>query len=155
MNMLDNFYSQWKEKIEKLINEESLELIDIKLVFHSGDYNLRCLVDYPNGGITVETCAMLNKKIVKFLESNNALGTNFIVEVDSPGLDRPLKTCKDFARMTGKMVGVWPKTPLDGKAYFEGKVVDVSEQSLTLEGKGKNHIIDFEKINLGKEKLEG
>ncbi|MFA6282075.1 MAG: hypothetical protein WCY05_06225 [Candidatus Omnitrophota bacterium] len=155
MNIIDNFHSEGKGKIEKILSEDGVELIDAKLVFCSGDYRLCCLVDYANGGITVEKCAMLNKRIVKFLEESNILGADFIVEVDSPGLGRSLKTYKDFARMIGKIVGVWPKAPLDGKMYFEGKISDVSEQVLTLEAKGKNYIIDFEKINLGKEKLEG
>lgn len=153
MNIIDNFYSQWKEKIEKILAEEGIELIDAKLTFYAGDYRLRCLVDYVNGGITLEKCAMFNKRIVKFLEESNALGADFAVEVDSPGLDRPLKTYKDFARMIGKIVGVWPRAPLDGQMYFEGKIFDVSEQSLTLEAKGKNYIIDLDKINVGKEKL--
>jgi ribosome maturation factor RimP len=57
--------------------------------------------------------------------------------------------------MKGKVVGIWPKAPLDGKTYFEGIISDVSAQSVTIDAKGKNHIIDFDKINLGKEKLEG
>ncbi len=154
VNIIDNFYSQYKEKVEKIINDEGAELIDIKLSFYIGDYILRCIVDYPAGGITIDKCARLNGKIVKFLEENKALGDNFIVEVNSPGLDRPLKTYKDFARMKGKIVGLWPKIPLEGKAYFEGKVSEVSEKNLTVEMKGKKYIIDFEKIHLGKEKLE-
>lgn len=155
MNTIDNFYSQWKEKLEKIINEEDVELIEVKIAFSSGDYMLRCVVDYAYGGITVDKCATLNKKIIKFLEESNALGNDFIVEVNSPGLDRPLKTYKDFVRMKGKVVGIWPKAPLDGKTYFEGIISGVSEQSVTIDAKGKNHIIDFDKINLGKEKLEG
>ncbi|MFA5271276.1 MAG: hypothetical protein WC412_02915 [Candidatus Omnitrophota bacterium] len=154
MSIIDNFYTEWKDKIEKIINEEGLELIDTKLAFCSGDYMLRCIVDYEHGGITIDNCAMLNKKIIRFLEESSALGADFIVEVNSPGLDRALKTYKDFARMKGKMVGIWPKAPLDGKMYFEGIISGVSEQSVTLDIKGKDYIIDFVNINVGKEMIE-
>lgn len=146
------------KKIQREINDivESLgaELIDFKIFYSSKRCILRCLVDTSEGGIALNSCAKINKKICAYLDESNCLGDNCTVEVNSPGLDRKLKISKDFFRVKGRMVSLWLNEPIEGKEYLEGKVVAVSDAKISLDYKDKIVEIEFSKITTGKEKIE-
>ena len=89
-----------------------------------------------------------------YLEESKTLGEDYTVEINSPGLDRPLKEPKDFIRVKGRTVSLWLKEPVDKKDFFEAKVLSSDKNVLHLNYKGKDLDIAFDKIKLGKEKIE-
>lgn len=135
------------------MNAQGVELVELKVFSQSRACLVRCLVDYPQGGISVEVCGALNKRIVSLLETSLLLGDDFTVEVNSPGLDRPLKSYKDFLRIINKQAGIWLLQEYDGKAYWEGTVTHVSESEIELQCKDKVMHIAMSNIKLGKEKI--
>ena len=141
-------------KLTEILKEEGVELIDYKLFFSRRRYILRCLLDYPGGGITIGVCAKINKKLCSFLKETNLLGEEFMVEVNSPGLDRPLKTKKDFLKVKGKTISLWLRQPYEEPSYIEGEVVGVGEHKLILKAKDKVYNLNLEQIKLGKEKIK-
>ncbi|UCG35031.1 MAG: hypothetical protein JSW17_05965 [Candidatus Omnitrophota bacterium] len=145
--------SQIQSKVEEILKEQGLDLVEFK-VFYSGSKTVvRCLIDYPQGGITIDECARINKKIFSYLEEHKLLGEDFTVEVNSPGITRPLKTYKDFMRVKGKVVSFWLNQPIEDKSYLEMKVLDVSDKGVYVEKNGKGVEITFEQIKLGKERI--
>ncbi len=146
-----------KEKIqtaiEDILKKRGIELIEFKIFLSSGRDIVRCLIDYPQGGIVLDECASVNKEIVSFLETNGILGENFIVEVNSPGLDRKLKIYKDFLRVKGREVCLWFNSPFGGKEYFEGELTDLNEGEIFLKNKGDIFKISFSLIKIGRVKL--
>ena len=99
-------------------------------------------------------CTKVNKKVFSYLEDSNSLGDDFTVEINSPGLDWPLKRYQDFLRVRGKIVSLWLNEPICDKEYLEGEVKEVRKCSLSLLHKDKILEIDFSKIKTGKEKIE-
>lgn len=145
---------QIQSKVKKILEKEGLDLVELKVFYSGGKSVVRCLADYPSGGITIDECARVNKLIFSFLDESKLLGENFAVEVNSPGIDRALKTAKDFMRVKGKLVSFWLNQPIEDKEYLEAKVLDVSEKKVCVEKGGKEFEIEFEKIKLGKERVE-
>ena len=143
-----------RSKIEDIAGDQRAQVLDFKLFSYAGKQTLRCLVDYPQGGITVDVCTKINKKIFSYLEESGILGDDYVVEINSPGLDRPLKEPKDFTRVRGRVVSLWLKEPVDDKDYIEGQVIDADKDILHLEYKGNDLGIAFSNIKLGKEKIE-
>jgi ribosome maturation factor RimP len=152
--MENNLTEELKGKIEKMIKEEGLDLVDFKLSSYGRGYSLRCLVDYAAGGIKIDQCAELNRKIFNFLEESKCLGEDFTLEVNSPGLDRPLKNYKDFLRVKGSIVGVWLNEPVDAKTYLEGEIIDSNEHSVVLKAKNKTYTLEPVNIKIGKARLD-
>ena len=105
--------------IEDIIVEAGYELVDFKTFIAQGRYIVRCLVDRSRGGITLLECSQLNKKIFSYLNQDDEAGQDFVVEVNSPGLDRKLTNIKDFQRIAGRQVGIWLKKSYD--AQLEGQ----------------------------------
>ncbi|MDD4954751.1 MAG: hypothetical protein PHP17_01765 [Candidatus Omnitrophica bacterium] len=152
--MENNLNEELKSKIEGMIKEEGLELIDFKLSFYGGAYSLRCLIDYAAGGITIDKCAELNRRIFNLLDESKLLGEDFTIEVNSPGLDYPLKNYKDFLRSKGSIVGVWLSNPVDAKTYLEGEIIDSNEHGIFLKAKDKTYNLEPLNIKIGKARLD-
>ena len=153
MSMGNAEQRQIQSKVKEILEKEGLDLIEFRVFYSGGKSVVRCLADYPSGGITIDECARVNKLVFSFLDESKLLGEDFAVEVNSPGIDRALKTAKDFMRVKGKMVSFWLNEPIENKEYLEAKVIDVNEERVCVEKSGKELDISFEKIKLGKERM--
>lgn len=139
-----------KKRIEEIAEEKGVELVEFKIFSSPDKYIVRCLLDYPRGGITVEACAVINREIFSFLTEKGFLGEDFVVEVNSPGLDRPLKTYKDFLRVKGGKILLWLNEPFEGEDYFEGELADVNPDKIIIKSKKDIKEIDLSKVKSGK-----
>jgi len=135
-----------REKIEPLIKEEDLELVDLEYFAGGPASVLRIFVDQV-GGITVDQCASLSRKIGDFLDMENLIPHRFTLEVSSPGLDRPLTTSADFKRKIGKKVKVFLKEDIGEKKELVGIVRNIEEENLIL-------LIESSKSKASEEKEE-
>lgn len=135
-----------------MVKEAQLELIDLKVIQGSSK-TIRGAVDYPEGGVTLRTCAEVNKRIVFRLTEEGIPVEDYRVEINSPGLDRPLKEYKDFLKAKGRFVLLWLNEPVEGKEYLEGELKEVGVDKIVISAKDNNFKIDLKKIKLGKEKI--
>jgi ribosome maturation factor RimP len=134
-----------RRELVPLIESCGLELVDLNFFQRGSKINLRLFVDKPAGGINVEECASLNETIGRFLDERDIIQQSFILEVSSPGLDRPLTSVRDFMRAKEKKVKVFLRQPFQEKRELEGKIKDVGASSISLEVTDTKQIV---KINL-------
>jgi ribosome maturation factor RimP len=139
-------------KIREILGSQ-IELVELRIFYAAGAQSLRCLVDRVGGGITLDECGRINRAISEYLESSQVLGQDYSVEVHSPGLDRLLKTRPDFSRVKGRLVGLWLSEPVNGKTYWEGKVVEAGQQTLSILIKEAVLGIEYRVITTGKERI--
>jgi len=128
-----NLFKEIEDKVKTIVQNNNLDLVDFKIFPKGHSWVIRSIVDHESGGVTVDECSILNKVIFSVIDGSNMLGDDFVVEVNSPGLDRPLKNFKDFMRVKGKIIMVWLKESLREKTYFEGKLLNVRDGSIILE----------------------
>lgn len=143
-----------KNRVSDIVVAYGCEIVEFKLFLVNGIKTLRCLIDYPQGGVNLDTCSKVNKEISAYIEEEGLLGDNYAVEVNSPGMDRPLKTKNDFYKARGKIVSLWFWEPVFGKPSIEGEVLDVKDDKLVLIYKNQEEEIGLSKIKLGKEKIK-
>lgn len=120
-----------KEKIKPLVEEEDLELVDLDFYQGGSRSVLRIYVD-KTSGVTVDQCASLNRKIGDYLDMEDLIPHRYLLEVSSPGLDRPLLRGTDFKRRIGEKVKVSLKEKTDGQIEWVGKIMDLKEDDLIL-----------------------
>lgn len=144
--------NQIEQVVRKIVEEEKVELVEYKAFSLRGKVTIRCLVDYPQGGITLDKCGYLNKKIFNQLQEP-LFDVDYKVEVHSPGLDRPLTKKEDFLKVKNKLILLWLKEPVLGKTHLEAKVNEVSGERLLLDYKDQKIEIGLNKIKLGKQKF--
>jgi len=114
------------------------------------DLVLRVLVDKPAGGISMGECAALNRHIGTLLDEKGMIRERYILEVSSPGLDRPLKSKDDFLCSLNKKARFFLNSRVNGKLEWEGSINQVGEESVSISVKGYVIEVPFSEINKAK-----
>lgn len=125
-------YTQIQDIIAPAIDQAGLELIELNVKYSSHKLLIQLLLDHEQGGITVEECAVINKKIVNILEEQNLIPGDYLLEVSSPGLDRSLKTVRDFRRVTGRLVRFHLLEMMGNKCEYAGRVTQVADDGVVI-----------------------
>ena len=123
------------ERTEKLvmpiIEENHFELVDVEYVKEAGNWYLRAYIDKP-GGIAVDDCEVISRALSDKLDEEDFIDESYILEVSSPGLGRPLKKDKDFARSIGKEIEVRTFRAIDRQKEFTGILKEFDKDSFTI-----------------------
>jgi ribosome maturation factor RimP len=117
--------------IRPLVEEKNLELVELEFSEAGPASILRVYVDKA-GGVTVDQCADLSRKIGDFLDTEDLIPGRYTLQVSSPGLDRPLISGADFKRKIGERVKVLLKEREEGRRELVGKIKDLERDSLYL-----------------------
>ena len=145
------------EKIQRLVRPiveaEEMELVDVEYKKGSNSV-LRIFIDKPEG-VNVSDCTKISTQVGAFLDIEDLIENNYVLEVSSPGLDRPLKNKADYDRNKGKLIKVSLYAPLEGKKTFIGRIIGADDQKVILKEKSEKIIdIPFAAIAKGKLKIE-
>ena len=107
MTKREQYEQRTEELLLPILEELSFELVDVEYVKEGGSFYLRAYID-KEGGITVDDCEAVSRRMSDLLDEQDYIEESYIFEVSSPGLGRPLKKEKDYARSMGK---VYPFNP--------------------------------------------
>lgn len=140
------------EKVRSLVvpilEREGFELVDLKLGGVGRGRVLRIFIHRP-GGVSIEDCVRISRMVEDRLDMEDPIPGSYTLEVSSPGLDRPLRTPSDFARVVGERVRLTMKGGIR-PGVVEGKLLEVGEDGLTLETEEGATKVPFEDIAQGK-----
>jgi ribosome maturation factor RimP len=109
-----------------------IELVDVELVREGQARILRLIIDKP-GGVDHEDCARVSRMADPIIDQDLGLNLHDYLEVSSPGLERPLKTDRDFLRHQGEWVEVILYKALDGQKKFTGRLAACTPELIGLE----------------------
>jgi len=83
--------------------------------------------------MTVEDCADISRHLAAVLDVEDPINDAYVLEVSSPGIDRPLITPAHFARFAGELVKLTLKQPHDGQRRFRGRLTGIDNDIVTVE----------------------
>ena len=135
MSRRDEYEQKAEALLAPIVEGQGFELVDVEYVKEAGNWYLRGYIDKP-GGITVNDCEAVSRAFSDKLDENDFIEDSYIMEISSPGLDRPLKKEKDFARSMGKLVEVRTYRPIDKQKEFCGVLDAYDENSVTINEDG-------------------
>ena len=119
---------QMVEKLaQKVADEMGLELVEVTLQKESRGKCLCIYVD-KDGGLTLDDCEKYHKQVQPLFEDVDY----DIMEVSSPGVDRPIKNQRDFERHRGDMVEVRLFAPLNGAKLYQGSLTAMDDATVTI-----------------------
>ncbi len=133
-----------------VIEDIGFELIDVEYLSMNGRWVLRLYLD-REGGITIDDCVSVSRELGDLLDIKDIINHEYVLEVSSPGLNRPLKRDRDFVKFIGKKIKCKMMRPLDGRKNFSGCLKDFKENTVFLEtesGLFELPLCDIEKTNL-------
>jgi ribosome maturation factor RimP len=139
---------------QPVLEENKVELVDLTYRQEGRKMVLRFLVD-KDAGITLDECAVLNDQIGAVLDTDDTIASSYVLEVSSPGLDRPLRTRRDFERVLGKTIEVFLKEHIEGKLSYVGRLSGVDDTAITLEPENTRTVtIPLHSMHKGRLKIE-
>jgi ribosome maturation factor RimP len=137
-----------KELLLPILEEGGFELVDVEFVREPVGWVLRIYADRPEGGITISDCQWISERIGTLLDVEDLIPHAYNLEVSSPGLDRPLKTRRDFERHVGMVVKIKTHEPMDNQRNFKGKVVSTSGRGVTIHDVSRNADVEIPYENI-------
>lgn len=93
---------------------------------------LQIMADRPDGGIIVEDCATISTAVSAVLDVEDPVEDNYVLEVSSPGIDRPLTRLKDFEMWKGWEARIETTELIDGRRRFKGALAGVEDEEILI-----------------------
>jgi len=144
-----------KEKIKEIIEipilKKNMELVDLEWRRERNGWVLRIFIDKP-GGVTIADCAKISGIVGEILDKKNIIHRSYILEVSSPGIERPLVKKEDYERFKGEKAKIILKTPVSGRRNFTGIILGIKKDLVQIEVEGR--IWEFSLDNIKKANLQ-
>ncbi len=168
MNRADDIKAKIYELAGQVAEDEGLELVDVFIGGSGRKMLLRIIID-KESGVTVGDCERTSRGIEALLDVEDFVNASYMLEVSSPGLDRPLTRMKDFERSRGKLARVITSEKIGNDTFFIGRIIDTGDNWIRLrledkptKGYAKKRVaaeprdafIPFEKISKAKLEIE-
>jgi ribosome maturation factor RimP len=130
-----------------------LEIFDVQFRREAGGMVLRIQVDRPGpaataeDSVSIEDCARVSRDLSAILDVEDAVPSAYILEVSSPGLDRPLRKADDYQRFAGRRAKVVMREAIDGQGFFKGRLAGVEEHDVLIDtDDGRRHRVPLTTI---------
>ena len=138
--------SKISEEVEKflepIVEQCGCEIVEVEFAKKYNGDNLTVYIDKV-GGVNIDDCEKVHKAIDEPLdELDPTLGKPYTLNVSSPGIDRPIKTDKDFTRNLGEIIEVKLFQVIQKKKVHIGKLMSFTTDSIEIDEDGALISID-------------
>ncbi len=117
--------------VEPILTDKALELADLEFVKEGPNWYLRVYID-KDGGVTIEDCEIVSRILEKKLDEADPIEQAYILEVSSPGIDRPLKKTEHFEKYIGEIIDIKLYKPIEGKKEYQGELKQFNDGVITI-----------------------
>ena len=124
---------------------QGLELVHVEFLPKGTAAILRLYIDKP-GGVNVDDCQRVSRHLSLLLEAEDCINQQYILEVSSPGIERPLFKAEDYRRFSGKEIRILTHDKIEGRKKFTGLLKGFSQGILSMECQGSNYEIPLETV---------
>ncbi|MCF8002510.1 MAG: ribosome maturation factor RimP [Halanaerobiales bacterium] len=121
-----------------IVETQGLKLVDVEYIKEGSTWTLRIFIENPDGELKIEDCERISKILSDRLDKKDPIDESYLLEVSSPGLERPLNDLEDYEKHKGNLIKVKTYAPLNGTKEFIGKIIGIENNEVSLEREGKN-----------------
>ncbi len=137
-----------------LADEQGVSIEGVELAGNLRRLTVRVFID-KEGGVTLEDCERFSRSLSVVLDVEDFIRSSYVLEVSSPGLDRPLKSVRDFEKSIGKLARVVTRESIEKQNFFVGRISGVREETIMLMVDGKGEIaIPYDFISRARLEIE-
>lgn len=109
------------------------EIVRILMIGGGNDQTLQIMAERPDGTMHIEDCSRLSQAISALLDVEDLIPDAYVLEVSSPGIDRPLTRLKDFDRYKDNEARVELASALNGQKRFRGMLRGLEGENVLME----------------------
>ncbi len=133
--------------IGPVIKAVGMDIESVKLARMGRKYLLRVFIEKERG-VTLDDCERVSREIAAVLDVDDLIPYSYVLEVSSPGLDRPLKNPTDFKRFAGRTARIVTSMPIENQTFFIGEIVEAGDvEVVMLLPKGRKVTIPYKDIS--------
>lgn len=140
-----------EEFLTPFAETENIEIVDIQYLKENGNLVLRVFIDKEDG-VSMDDCAKVSHIFGDALDGCDALKDSYVLEISSPGIDRPLKKQKDFKKYIGEKVRIQTFEPVNKQKNFLGELLSSNDEKIKINdvtnGEVEISFSDIKKANL-------
>lgn len=129
---MDNLAEKTEELLQPILAGGSLFVVDIEIKGTGNRPVINIFLDNEKGGVDVDECAKISNELSVVLEAHELVGENYVLNVSSPGLNRPLKDIRQFRKNVGRKVSVSYSSD-EGPKTIPGTFTNFNDDVLTVE----------------------
>jgi ribosome maturation factor RimP len=107
---------------------------------------LQVMAERADGSMNVEDCADLSRALSDFLDHEDVVEGDYLLEVSSPGIDRPLTRLADFSRWSGHEAKLELAAAIDGRKRFRGRLLGLDGSEVVIDTGGTRLTLPFRSI---------
>ncbi|MDG2521457.1 ribosome maturation factor RimP [Caulobacter segnis] len=136
---------QLVELLDPVAEAVGYEIVRLRLMAGKEQRRLQIMAERPDGDMNVEDCARLSRAVSEVLDSVDPISGEYLLEVSSPGVDRPLTRLKDFDTYEGLEARLELDRLADGRKRFKGILAGVEDDNICidLEGEEETALVPF------------
>ncbi len=142
----DAVIRQGWELFEPYLAAHGYALVEIEFSTQYGRNVFRLFIDREPKGVTLDDCTAAAQLLSPLLDTHDVFPGQYVLEVSSPGFDRPLRKPGDFRRFIGAPIRLVTHTPVNGRKKFTGSLLDFQEGRILLECDGMPYEILLENL---------
>jgi len=129
MRATDPLWQEIESEVEAILEAAGFELVTFEVFPSRGQGKLRIRMDKP-GGVTIEDCVEMSNQIGAYLEVADPFPGPYLLEVSSPGVDRPLVKPRDFQRFQGRRARITFREPNGQQRTLVGTLAGWEEEQV-------------------------
>lgn len=136
---------QIEQLIEAPIESLGYQLVGVEYIQGGPNPVLRIYIDAEDG-IGIEDCERVSHQVSGVLDVEDPIKSAYMLEISSPGFDRPLFKQRDFERFVGSQVKISMKLPVNGRRNFSGELQGFDNGEILIEVDGEAYALPLAKL---------
>lgn len=137
--------------IEPVLQDRGFELVRVSYQGNDNNNTLQVMAEHKDGqNMTADDCESLSRALSAILDVEDIIAGRYLLEVTSPGIDRPLVKLQDYDRFKGREAKIETLLPIDGRKRFKGLLKGVQNNQVLIDFEGNEIAIDFSAISKAK-----
>lgn len=153
---MSNVVTIVEELVQPIVDAHHFQLVDTVYEKEGQSWYLRIYIDKP-GGIDIDECVLVSEQLSEKLDAltPDPFDEAYVLEVSSPGAERPLKNDQDLKNAIGEYIHISLYQKIDQNKVYEGTLLAVTDQELSLDIKNKtrHQTKKFDRKNVAKARL--
>jgi len=132
------------ELLEPPVQALGYELVDLDA--HVGGQGLLRIYIDQEAGIDLSDCELVSRQLSAFLDVEDPLPGQYVLEVSSPGSERPLRTPQHYQKFQGHEAVIRLRVPRDGRRKLTGYLLEPERETVLIEVEGRNWRLELAEI---------
>jgi ribosome maturation factor RimP len=149
----DEMLPRLEELAERAARPVGVEVAWVEFKREGASWFFRVFIDRESG-VGLQECEQVSERLGVLLDVEDPIECSYTLEVSTPGLDRPLRTRRDYERFAGRLARIKTRERFDDRFWFRGRLVGMEEDNVLIEDLGERRSIPLAVIASGRLEVE-